>query len=146
MKLSLLIKRIVYGGSSRLSPIEASLLQAVRGSLSPEESAALEEQLRDIETVQKTGGGRIVTVWYRSDARSRTLAGDEFCLARLRIEEEGRKSSVSVWTHRGRVQSIEYSRRPKKMCSVVSVEVRPEKATSAAATLDRLEHPNEETA
>src|SRR5688572_26645084 len=104
MRAPLFIKRLLFGGSSHLSKTEVSLLDAVRRALSSEESEIIEQQVLDVETVQVTGAGRIVTLWYRSNPSSPILGTDDFCLARFEIEENRRKSSGSLWVHRGRLQ------------------------------------------
>ena len=142
MKLPVFVKRLIYGGSSRLSATEVAILDAARAKLSPAEASAVSEQIRDIETVQKHAG-RVVTIFYRSDARAARLPVGEYCLAKLRLEEAGRKSSVAIWAYDGRLSSLEYSRRPSKVFSVLSCEIRPSKVISVAAAIDRHEHPHE---
>jgi hypothetical protein len=143
MNVPVFIKRIIFGGSGRLAAMEQKIVEAVRSKLTAEESLAISEQLREIETVQKHAD-RIVTIWYRSGARAPRLAEGEYCLAKLRLGDEGRKSSVSVWSYGGRLRSIEYSRRPKGEFSILDCAIRPAKALSAAAAIDRLEHPHDD--
>lgn len=142
MNVPIFIKRIIFGGSGRLAETESKIVDAVRAKLTAEESLAISEQLREIETVQKQSD-RIIAISYCSGAKAPRLADGEYCLAKLRLEEEGKKSSVSVWTYGGRLRSIEYSRRPKKEFSVFACEIRPATAVSTAAAIDRLEHPHE---
>ena len=143
MNLPLFIKRMLHGGSGRLCPTEQSLLDALRGRLSAEDALALEEQVRDVEFVQNQNN-HVVAVWYRRDTQARQFVGEEFCLAKVSLEEKGRKSSATIGVYRGRMQTFEYTRRPKKEFSVVDVQIRPKKAVSAAAALNRLEHGNED--
>jgi acetolactate synthase small subunit len=143
MNLPLIIRRILYGGSGRLYPTEQSLLEAVRGRLSAEDALTLDEQVRDIEFVQNQNN-HVVAVWHRRETQAREFADKEFCLAKVRLEEKGRKSSATIGVYKGRLQTFEYTRRPKKDFSVLDVQIRPKKAISTAAALNRLEHGNEE--
>jgi hypothetical protein len=142
MGLPLLIRRVLYGGSGRLYPTEQSLLEAVRGRLSAEDALTLEEQVKDIVFVQDHND-HVVAVWHRRETQAREFPDKEFCLARVRLEEQGRRSSATIAVHQGRLQSFEYTRRPKRDFSVLDVQIRPKKAISAAAALNRLEHENE---
>lgn len=142
MNVPVFIKRIIFGGSGRLAKTELKIVDTVCSKLTAEESMAISEQLREIETVQKHSD-RIITISYRTEARAPRLPDGEYCLAKLRLEEERKKSSVSVWSYGGRLRSIEYSRRPKTEFSLVDCVVRPAMAVSTAAAIDRLEHPHE---
>ena len=143
MKLPIFVKRLIFGGSSRLSATEVSILDAVRAQLSPDEASTISVQIGEIETVQKHLD-RIIAISCRRGTSAPLLADGEYCLAKLRLkEEEGKTSSVSVWCYGGRLRSIEYSRRPKREFSILACEIRPKKATSAATVIDRLEHPDE---
>jgi hypothetical protein len=143
MNVPVFIKRMIFGGSGRLAATELKVVEALSAKLSDAESLAIKEQLREIETVQKHSD-RIISISYRSGAVAPLLPDGEYCLAKLRLEEERRKSSVSVWSYGGRLRSIEYSRRPRSEFSILECEVRPAKAVSTAAAIDRLDHPHEE--
>ena len=146
MNLRLLFKRLLYGGSNHLDLIEMKFLEAVLVKLSKQEAQIIEEQLKDLETVQKTTGNRMVCMWYQESARSPLLEGGDFCLARLRITEEKKTGHLNLVVYRGRLQSFEYSRgRPTHEFSISSVEIRPKKTISVASAIDRLEHPKEKS-
>lgn len=137
-----LLARVLYGGRSALGPTETRILEAVLENLPPTDAAALREQVAEIETVQEWGK-RVVAIFYRKDQRAALVSDarsdDEWCLAKLRLSD-GRRCTVTVWASRGRLRSFEYTRRPAAGFSIDKVEVRPERAVSVSAAMDRLEH------
>jgi hypothetical protein len=142
---------MLYGGNKQLQMLDALVLSGLSGALEEDGRIALQAQIARLELIQRSPGGRIVSLFVDPDAQvpSLRVGATSHCLARIKLEGGGRFLLAAVFTHGGRIRSIEYHGNPERVMStgtvpsVVSVEIGVEDRGVGPA-ITRLEHGRDE--
>ena len=120
----MLLKRLLYGGTSKLRTVESACIEAWSGRLSTEGAAVLKRQLSRFDLIQRSPDGRVVTFFDTNEDGHLTWKNEDLFV--LRVEEVsvarvwlGTKEypqveiKVDVVLHRGRLSSLEFNKSPK---------------------------------
>ena len=149
MNALLFLKRVVHGSFGNLKPNEQVILDALIGSLPPDEGRILTEQLSEIEIIQRSFGGRMVLPFYSQSRPPKKLSvpDGEFCVAKLKFTDGTRAASVRVQSYNGHFRSLEFSKALQGFhrIRVTAIDLHPKSKRSLAETTNRLEHGTDET-
>jgi len=113
-----LLRRLLFGGSTRLRDHERRMLDCFGQALPDEARRRLEAQLGALRNVQRFAKGKMVTFHLKEEPASEDLLfpnrSPELYAARLRVKPPGQSLRITcdLVAHRGRISSLEFSRPP----------------------------------
>jgi|GEM_PF-4973232 len=106
-------QRLLAGGT-RLRPYERTVIEEAKGHLSEKAYARLIDQLACVAFCQREHDDRMVGIFYSSAMPYPNADGEEEILRGKLMRPEGREAvSFGVFTHRGRLASIEFRKSPR---------------------------------
>jgi hypothetical protein len=147
MNIKRLFKKLLYGGSASLTPLEAGVLECVRISIKSQQGEVFGRQIELISLVQRDHSNRMITIYF-DDGMPQPLLEDRrenLCIAKVKYSIGSEKFTTSVYTHRGRISSLETheSIDPQSLLmtpDIISVKLVSLSEEGLAADIDREEH------
>ena len=147
MNIKRLFKKLLYGGSSSLTPLEVGILECVRKSINVQQGEVFGRQIELVSLVQRDHSNRMITVYF-DDCLPQTLLDDQrenLCIAKVKYSLGGEKFTTSVYTHNGRISSLETHKSIdlqllQKTPEIISVKLVSLSEEGLAADIDREEH------
>lgn len=109
-----IIRKIVFGGSPRLHPIERLVLSKIEAALGEPNQGIFRSQVASLKWVQRQNRGRRIVLTL-GDGVFPLASNDivEFRLARLTLAIQPRPVFASVYCYLGLLKYIDYSPLPK---------------------------------
>jgi len=136
---------LVYGGSTHLRTYEKLLLDSILIALDSSDAAAIRAQLASLDHIKRQHNDRMVTFhFFEADRLPRISNRDgEHRLATYQLSGEAIKATVVLFSHRGLLSSLEFSKTPRalegKHVAMESAKAKG-RAFSLPQTIDRSEH------
>lgn len=109
-------------GSSKLTRLEAQVLDGWRGILRSDERSLLERQLQQVSFIQRGAGGAKVAFYYRRGCEidrgigllGEPLADLHVATVYLGTRDDRATLRAKIYVHQGRFFSIEFPKRPSR--------------------------------
>ena len=125
MMMRRLLRRLLYGGSSRFRDYEGQVLSYFVQHLPPPARGVVELQLGAVDTIQRFSEDKLVVVHLRSThlplLANRT---PELRVARVKAGDGTRKPlQCAVVFHEGKLSSLEFNRAPRSLASPIQCEL-----------------------
>jgi len=137
---------MLYGGTRRLRDYEIKIINAVKMSMTKEDSETISIQIENLEHLKRLHDDRMVTFYFHGAERLPRLknAGQEQKISKLTIEGNNKKINVVVVSHRGLMSSLEFNRSPTVLLgggvSISAAKNRNVDDYNLASEIDAKEH------
>lgn len=112
---SMVLSRLLYGGSSKLRFYERKCLKCLRDKLSKDAAAILDVQVDKISLIQRFSKDKLVVFHFIDESQAMSLfsnQSEEYYAARLNIKFTPKVRCEFVF-HKGKLSSMEFDRPPK---------------------------------
>jgi hypothetical protein len=136
----------MYGWGKRRRPHEDAILQAIQAAMPEADQRTLAEQLKAVDLVQRSAGGRMVVMFLDPEWEAPALFANrdaEQCLARVRLASGRHRNTALLMSSRGRISSLEFKRSPeplrKAAYDILDITLNVVEQSIARA-IDRHEH------